>query len=158
MSDQQLKERLHGKVAIVGIGNPLKGDDGAGPALVERIRGKVRALCLDAGTSPESHAGRVLREDPDVILFVDAVHLNLPPGQWRILEKEDIAGGGLTTHNFSPRLLLDFLESQTKATLLLLGIQPGDLTLGAGLMEPVQKTIDELEKKLKEHLPCTKPT
>ena len=38
-----------GKVVIVGIGNLLRGDDGFGPALIERLSGNVEARCIDAG-------------------------------------------------------------------------------------------------------------
>ena len=62
---------LRGKTVIVGMGNPLRGDDGFGPALIERLRGKVSATCIDAGIAPENYVGRIVKETPDTILLVD---------------------------------------------------------------------------------------
>ena len=76
---------LKGKTVIVGIGNSLRGDDGLGPELILKLQGKLKAVCIDAGNSPESYTGKIVKENPDTILLVDAVHLNLPPGQYRLL-------------------------------------------------------------------------
>ncbi len=34
---------------ILGIDDPLRGDDGLGPALLKRFQGKVGAVLIDAG-------------------------------------------------------------------------------------------------------------
>jgi len=41
-----LKEKLKGKVVIVGIGNSLRGDDGAGPELIKSLKFKVQCSKL----------------------------------------------------------------------------------------------------------------
>ena len=75
-----LHGRLRGKTVIVGIGNSLRGDDGFGPALVQRLQGRVRPVCIDAGVAPENYLGRIVKEQPDTVLLVDAAHLGLEPG------------------------------------------------------------------------------
>ena len=65
------------KIVLVGIGNPLRGDDGFGPALIAALDGQVRAVCIDAGTAPESYAGKIIKENPDTVVFVDAADLDL---------------------------------------------------------------------------------
>ncbi len=135
---------LRGRVVLAGIGNPLRGDDAAGPRLIERLQGRVRAACVDAGPAPENYAGRITREDPDTIVLVDAVHLNQAPGAYALLEPLDILKGGLSTHDLSPRLLIDYLRRHSRARIYLLGIQPQNLSLGADLSEPVQRAVDEL--------------
>lgn len=32
---------MSGRVLVIGVGNPLRGDDGIGPAAVEALRGRV---------------------------------------------------------------------------------------------------------------------
>ena len=32
---------MTGRVVVIGVGNPLRGDDGAGPAVIEALRGRV---------------------------------------------------------------------------------------------------------------------
>lgn len=148
----QLLNILKGKIVIVGIGNILKGDDGFGPLLVQRLQGKTRAVCLDAGTAPESYAGKVIKEKPDTILLIDAVHLEQPPGTCDILEKTEILRGGLTTHDLSPRLLIDFLEGQTGAQIFLLGVQPQGVDYGQEMSAGVAASLDNIEVLLKEVL------
>lgn len=134
----------------MGIGNPLRGDDGLGPVLIERLKGKVKAVCIDAGNSPESYTGKIIKENPDTVLLVDAVHLNLPPGQYRILLPEEIVKSGFTTHDISPRMFIEYLKTQTRANIYMLGIQPENITLGDGMFKSVKKTLGEIEKLIKE--------
>jgi len=149
---------LKGRVVIVGIGHPLRGDDGLGPALVGRLKDRVGAVCLDAGSAPENYAGAVIREKPDTVLLVDAVHLDRPAGAWEVLEEDAISRAGLSTHDLSPRMFIKYLRSRTRARIYLLGVQPQNLTFGEPVSESVLRTLEEIEGRLKEALPCTSPT
>ncbi len=93
--------------------------------------------------------GKIIKASPDVVLFIDAVDFNKEPGYYKILEQEEILKTGFTTHDLSPRMLIEYLAGQTKARIYLLGIQPKDLGLGQGLSAPVQKAISEVERLLK---------
>ncbi|MBU1862475.1 MAG: hydrogenase 3 maturation endopeptidase HyCI [Candidatus Omnitrophica bacterium] len=143
---------LKGKVVIVGIGNILRGDDGIGPALIERLQGTVKAVCIDAGTVPESYTGKITKEQPDTILFIDALHLDRSAGEYAVLGKDDIVKSGFTTHDISPAMVIEYLECQTHADIYLLGIQPQNLSLGDEISEPVKKTLTHVEQLLKEVL------
>ncbi|MCB4756186.1 MAG: hydrogenase 3 maturation endopeptidase HyCI [Elusimicrobia bacterium] len=145
-----LKDILKGKVVIVGVGNPLRGDDAFGPALVERLQGKVRAACIDAGTALESYAGKISKEQPDTVLIADAVHLGRPPGRFEILGKTGIVKSGFTTHDISPRMFIEYLENQTKAEIYLLGVQPFNIDMGAEMSAPVKKTLENIEQTIME--------
>jgi len=144
----EIQNILKGKVVIVGIGNSMKGDDGFGPALIERLNNKTSFSCLNADTSPENYIGKITKEDPDTILLVDAVHMNLDPGEYRVLEKKDIQNSGLTTHNLSPAMFIEFLENETKASIYMLGIQPKTVSLGEELSEEMKATLENIIKKI----------
>jgi hydrogenase 3 maturation protease len=148
---------LRGKTVIVGIGNSLRGDDGFGPALIEQIQGKVGCICFDAGSAPEKFLGVIVKEEPDTILFVDAADLDLEPGQYRILEPVDIVKCGLTTHDMSSRMLIEFLENQTKANILMLGVQPQHLSLGEAMSQCLTETLDEIQMLIQEAGSCMRP-
>jgi hydrogenase 3 maturation protease len=148
---------LRGKLVLVGIGNPLRGDDGFGPALIERLQGKINASCIDAGAAPENYVGRIVREEPDIILLVDVAHLDLEPGQYRILPPEDIVKSGFTTHDMSSRMLIEFLQHQTQADIFLLGVQPQQVLLGEEMSACVAKTLAEVEQLIREAEVCTRP-
>ena len=144
------KDVLKGKVVIVGIGNIMRGDDGFGPALVENLTGKVSAVCIDAGTAPENYLGKVAKERPDTILLADAVHLDLSPGEYELLRKSEILNHGLTTHDISPNMLIEFLEKETEADIYLLGVQPKDISFGDDMSDEVKRAISEISELIKE--------
>ena len=137
----KLESILKGRVVVLGVGNPLRGDDGFGPALIDRLKDRTDAVCLDAGTAPENYLGAIVKEDPDTILIVDAVHLNRAPGQVDILTKDDIAQRGFTTHDISPRLVIEYLEQQTNAGIHMLAVQPESVAFGAGMSASVERTL-----------------
>ena len=141
---------LKGKVVIVGVGHVLKGDDGCGPALIEALKGKINAVCIDAGAAPESFLGKIIKQEPDTILFIDAADLSRAPGEYEIIEKNDIGTTGLTTHNTSLKLLINYLDQQIKAEIYLLGIQPQDISLGAEISESVRQTILSIAQQIQE--------
>jgi hydrogenase 3 maturation protease len=148
---------LRGKTVIVGIGNSLRGDDGFGPALIEQLQGQVSYICIDAGSAPEKFLGLIVKEEPDTILFVDAADLDIEPGQYRILEPVDIVKCGLTTHDMSSRMLIEFLENQTKANILMLGVQPQHECLGEAMSKRLTETLNEIELLIQEAGSCMRP-
>jgi hydrogenase 3 maturation protease len=141
---------MRGKTVIVGIGNPLRGDDGFGPALIGRLQPKINMICIDAGNAPENYLGRIIKEEPDTVLLVDVAHLDLEPGQYQILQPPDILKCGLTTHDMSSRMLIDFLENQTQADIFMLAVQPKNISLGEEMSECLSKTLDEIELLIQE--------
>lgn len=141
---------MQGKTVLVGIGNPLRGDDGFGPALIGRLQGKVKLICIDAGNSPENYLGRIIKEEPDTVLLVDVAHLDLEPGQYQILQPPEIMKCGLTTHDMSSRMLIDFLENETQANIFMLAVQPKNISLGEEMSECLGRTLDKIEILIQE--------
>lgn len=144
------KNILKGKVVIVGIGNTLKGDDAFGPLLADMLNGKTNALTINAGSAPENYTGKILKENPDTVLLVDAVHLEKQAGQYEILEREDILKSGFTTHDLSPRMFMDYLEKRTKAKIYMLGVQPEKISLGDEMSEPVKRALEKIAKEIQK--------
>ena len=138
------------KTVVVGVGNPMRGDDAFGPAFIERINGAVGALCIDAGSAPENYLGKIVKLDPDSVLIVDAAHLGGAPGEYDILEKDQIASSGFTTHDLSPVMFIEYLEKETKARIYMLAVQPEKMDLGAEMSESVKEALDELADIVKE--------
>ena len=139
-----LENILKGKIVIVGIGNTLRGDDGFGSAFIERLKGKVKAVCIDAGSAPENYAGKVVKEKPDTILIVDAIHLGKNPGEYELLQKDDILKFGFTTHDISPNMFIEYLEKETRAAIYVLGVQPENLSFGEGMSDSLQQALEKI--------------
>jgi hydrogenase 3 maturation protease len=157
MQPATLKRLFKGKVVILGIGNILRGDDGLGPALIARLQGEVKAVCLDTGTAPENYLGKIAKEKPDTVLIVDALYLGKRPGEYQILKKDDILSSGLTTHDISPQMLIEYLQKKTRADIYLLGMQPKNVSFGQNLSDEVKASLDQLADMIRGTLPCTKP-
>ncbi|NQT95340.1 MAG: hydrogenase maturation peptidase HycI [Candidatus Omnitrophica bacterium] len=145
----EIKNILKGKVVIVGIGNIMKGDDGFGPLLVEKLKDKTPFVCIDGQTAPENYTGKIAKENPDTILLVDAVHMDLNPGVYKILKKDEIANSGLTTHNMSPAMLIEFLENSTGAEIYLLGMQPKSINFGDEMSSEAKEALNNIAEEIK---------
>jgi len=142
--EAKLTEILRGRVTIVGVGNVMRGDDGFAAALCERIRGKVAAAVIDAGTAPENHIKEIRDSRPDTVLIVDAADFGGRPGDIRLLQRDDIPVYGISTHNLSPALFIDFLLSETKADLYMLAVQPAKSGTDSHLSIELEKTCESL--------------
>ncbi len=148
---ENIRKLLKGRIVYMGMGNILRGDDGIGPKLVEVLRNRG-ARTVDAGTVPENYIGPVKRLEPDIIVMIDAVHLGSEPGSVELLKRDEILeNSGFSTHNLSPVLVMERLESETGATVFMLAIQPQTLTLGA----PLSPAVNLLLKTLPDILPGT---
>lgn len=140
----QLAERLTGRVVVLGIGNPLRGDDGAGVRVAELLAEAAGALVINAGESPEDHLGRVVSARPDVVLLIDAVDLGATPGSLTLLARPGLHDHKPATRGVSLVALADFLGKATGADVLLLAIQPGRIALGGGLSAEVDSSVTAL--------------
>ena len=143
-----MKDVLKGKTVIVGLGNVLRGDDGLGPTLVERLGKRLDTPCIDAGGGLERYIGKIARENPETVLFIDAVHLGQEPGAFEFLEPDDLLKAGISTHDLSPGFMLDMFRRMIKGSILLLGVQPQNLSIGEGISGTVMKTLRVLEEKI----------
>lgn len=143
---------MTGRLVIMGIGNILKADDGFGPALIERLRGRIKAECIDAGTTPENYAGKIAKLRPDTVLIVDAVHLDRAPGDYDILEQEDILRSGFTTHDMSPDMFMEYLQRESGSQIYMLGVQPKDISLGGEMSTEIRQTLDLISESILQRL------
>ena len=127
---------------LLGIGNPLRGDDGAGVEVALRLRAEGWQA-VDCGTAPENFTGLVRRLHPELLLLVDAAEMDLPPGEFRLVPKgriEDVAFG---THHLPLSHLMEFL-SDAAGEIRFIGIQPAVVEDREGLSPGVEKGIRDL--------------
>jgi hydrogenase 3 maturation protease len=141
--------KLHGsvpRVAVVGIGHELRGDDGAGLAVARALQTALadeeRVLVIDAGSAPENQTGPLRRFRPDVVLFVDAAQMDEQPGVIRWLPWKETDGISASTHTLSPSILGRFLISQVGCEVALLGIQPANDAINDRLSPEVAEAVD----------------
>jgi hydrogenase 3 maturation protease len=151
----ELSRRLKGKVLLIGTGNTLRGDDGAGPAIVALLEGVVDASLLDVGEVPESYFSRIQAAQADTIVVIDAADFGAAPGDLAVLETEDIAGCGVSTHQMPLDLFFRFIKENSRAEMFALGIQPAQIGFGESMSPAVAASVHALAELLQDLLPVT---
>lgn len=143
---EHLKSHLKGRVVILGIGNTLRSDDGAGSVLASRIKDKVPFKVWDAATDPENYLGKIIAEKPDKVIIIDAADFGGAPGEFKILDAAQIKTINLfSTHNTSISLTINYLKSNLKVDIIILIIQPKTINFGDELSPEVAKGLAQLE-------------
>lgn len=151
-----------GRIVVLGVGNPDKADDGAGPAVAARLfsrdaagrvggRGKPR-LIIDGRETPESRTGEIRRFEPDLTVIVDATVGGHPPGTVSIVARDKIADEGVSTHTISLLYLVRYLEESIGSRVVVLGIEPESLDMETGLAPAVKEAVEEAATELSSWL------
>lgn len=134
------------RVAIVGVGHELNGDDAAGLAVVRALKSALppvdRVLIVDAGPAPENTTGLLRRFAPDLVLLIDAAQMDEPPGSIRWLDWQETTGVSASTHTLPLHMLARYLVEEFCCEVALLGIQPAANLVDAPLSPVVQDAVD----------------
>jgi len=136
------------KRVLLGVGNHLSRDDGVGPAVARAMDGVDGWMTIDCGIALENASGIVAREEPDLLVIVDAAQMGLPPGSIRRLPIESTDRMLASTHGLPLSFVIERIGAAVQETVLI-GIEPGDLTFGEGISEPVSKAADALAEILR---------
>jgi len=131
---------------LLGIGNLLNGDDGAGIYVAEQFRGDDW-ISLACGTAPENFTGIVRKTRPNCLVLVDAAAMGLSPGEFRIIPRHKIADVSIGTHQLPLSLLIDFL-SDSAERIILIGIQPERAGTGEEISLRVKEGAERLVQVL----------
>ena len=137
------------KTVIVGIGNTLKGDDGAGPQLCNILRDKIAAEIIDVGSTPENYIAKIIKMSPEKLLIIDAVDFGAAPGTVKIFDIKDLGRFLFSTHSLSPHLFVETIRSEINVDVTFIGIQPANLQLNQGLSKQVSDAIAVLANEIK---------
>lgn len=137
---------------MLGVGNELNGDDGAGVWVVRGLKRRLDErsdlLLVEAGLAPENFTSILRRFDPDWVLWIDTADLGLVPGAIKWLEWDETTGFNASTHTLSPGLLGRYLERELSCRMGILAIQPLHVRFGEKMSEPVKRSVNRLVKLL----------
>lgn len=169
-----LRAHERASLAVVGIGSPLNGDDGAGvlaarllyamqqggrlpaaarPPVVAEPHVVTRPLLVvEGGQSPEAYTGPLRRFAPALVILIDAAELDAPPGRMRVFDWSAAEGLSASTHTLPPSVLAQFLASEIGCQVALVGIQPRSLAFDAGLSPEVRRAVHRLVNQIAKHL------
>ena len=65
------------------IGNATGGDDAVGPYIARQLK-KTEVQAINCETVPENYTSVVKKQNPEVLIIIDAVEMGLLPGDIRI--------------------------------------------------------------------------
>jgi len=163
----RLKHKLHAllkdavRVAIVGIGSDLRGDDAAGMLVLEHLREclktssnpsmnkswrskKPMIKLFNGGTAPENLTGEIRCFKPGHLIMIDAVDLAKKAGTIELVDLQKTANTVFLTHKLPVKLMIDFLAAEIEFITIFIGIQPKNLDFGAPVSSEVARAVRDL--------------
>ena len=141
--------------AVIGLGNPLMGDDGFGIAALERLRATwvmpTEVDLIDGGTWGLSLLPVI--EDAGRVLLIDAIDVGAAAGTEVALERDELPrylATRLSPHEIDLRdvLALAELRGRLPAQLVAVGVQPGRVELVEGMTAPVLERLDAVVQRV----------
>ena len=135
------------KILLIALGNPLRGDDGAGPYVAQRLRVDEHVQVITTHQLTPELADTISRAG--YVIFVDA-HGGLPPGQIAIepVQARDTA----LLHQLDPGTLLSLArELYGRAPeAVIVGIGGESYDLGEGLSPGAKRAARESLRALRD--------
>ncbi len=128
---------------IVAVGNPLRGDDGAGIYVGKLLEDRLPVVF--ALTAPENFVG-VLRRAREPVIFVDAARMGLRPGEFALVNPSDV-DGVVHTHSVPFSVLIGYLDGKE---ILFIGIEPERTDLGETLTASVREGCERVARIILE--------
>ncbi len=148
------------RVAVLGLGNVLMGDDGLGPTVVRRLLAECEfgsgVSVLDIGTPGLDLTPYIL--GLDALIIVDTVRADAPAGSIRLYRKNELLATPpqprLSPHDpgLKEALLLLELHGNAPVEVLLVGVVPERSELGTELSRPVREAVEVAEAEVLREL------
>jgi len=153
------------KTVFIGVGNPFRGDDGAGRAVVRRLRGEIPP---GVKVQEETGDGAELLEawkGADCVILVDAVLSGAPPGTIHRLdarmEKLPVWFSHSSTHSFGVAEAIELARTMgdLPERLIVYGIEGLDFSAGTALSPEVAAVVPAAASLILQeilHLPAAR--
>ena len=150
---------------IVGLGNPLRGDDGIGTRVIQMLVAETLPGGVEVVEGGTQGLGLVsLMEGWRRVILVDAANVGQPPGGFvRFTPQEARLLGGdqhISIHNAGLRdaLLLAETLDLLPDEIVIYGMQPANIDWDSSLSPEVEATMPELVKAILDELGTGSPT
>ncbi len=152
------------EILVLGVGQSLRGDDAAGLEAVRRWREKYSETAARPGVRTETSElpglGLLdLIEGSDAVLLVDAVHASAPAGALHRLDPDNLAAftlGAGSAHGWgvaeSLQLGLSVNPSLANCRIILLGIEVGQVEIGASLSPQVEAAMETAVEAIEQEI------
>jgi len=149
------------RIAILGIGSDLRGDDAAGVLVARKLAhalsaSRSRAAAFDGGTAPENLTGEIIRfirggaaDSTGHIVLVDAADMKSKPGALRLLVPRQIRGMSFSTHQLPLNVLTDYLHQSLGCPITIIAVQPANTAFGDAICPAVTAAVTHVVSALR---------
>lgn len=138
------------RLAIIGVGNELWGDDAAGVQAARRllkiVPARANLLIIDAGPAPENFSGVLRKFRPDFAILMDAVRPDFFSGRIHWIELSRIDGVSALTHGLPLSVLGEFFKQQLGIEAAVIGITGHQFEFGEGLSPASRRAANHLAR------------
>ncbi len=140
-----------GRTVVIGLGNPLMGDDGLGIAALERLQQRWEVPAdvelVDGGTWGLNLLPVI--ESAERVLLIDAITIGAPPGTQVVIPRARLPrylATKISPHEVDLRdvLALAELRGTLPEETMAVGLEPDQVVLKTGLSGAVQCGLDDL--------------
>ncbi len=154
-----LKSRLRNakKVALLGVGSELRGDDAAGLLVARQLirvcgrRKKGAEFKVFIGdTAPENLTGEIKKFKPTHVLIVDSAQMRQKAGAVKFIDPSKVGGISFCTHSLPVNILTDYLITSLGCEIIILGIQPKNIDFGGDVSPEVRESAGHVSAAIKE--------
>ncbi len=141
----------NGRTVVIGLGNPLMGDDGLGLVALEQLRAEwavpPEVELVDGGTWGMNLLPVI--EDAARVILIDAIDVGATPGTPVRLERERLPrylATKISPHQVDLRDVLGLAELRgtLPADTVAVGLQPERVALGNRLSDVLRCRVDDL--------------
>jgi hydrogenase maturation protease len=141
-------------LAVIGVGNEYRGDDGVGVVAARRLRALLPECVSVLEESGEGAALMQAWQDAVWVVIIDAAHSGAPPGTVHRLDARlETAPAGFfhySTHAFSVAEAIEMARALDRlpAQLIVYGIEGESFAAGFGLSPAVEKAVDAVVERV----------
>lgn len=130
------------KNVLLGVGNDIRGDDAIGELVAREVEVEGWKT-IDCGSMPENYIITIEEGVYETALLIDAADMGLEPGEIRRVPRDKLGVFTMSTHALPLSLVMDFLDDKVERVILI-GVQPKDMSLKEGMTPILKKTKDKL--------------
>ncbi len=152
----KLEAELSGwkQIVVLGIGSELSSDDSLGLLAAEKLKDALASIAgvkvFVTGSCPENFTGLLRRLSPTHVILLDAVEMGEGVGAIKLIDYHEIEEVMPSTHTLPLYALVKYVEQELGSKVLILGVQPKELSFGTALSEEVKNSVGKLVCLLKQ--------
>lgn len=142
------------KIAVIGLGNTLRRDDGIGIAILESLLTSYKREGIDYlnfGIASFDLLHRI--KDYEAVLLIDAIDAGLVCAEFKLFAlgriEYNLKNSPSSSHELDLRTIFKLYKKlNLKTKVYVAGIQAGDVSFGQGLSERLKNKQKELVEKI----------